>query len=828
MKPKGTITGKNNIAFSSISGEMASLTREKDWSRTSLGPIKDWPQSLLILVNIVLNSRFPMLLMWGPDLLTFYNDGFRPSLGQNGKHPHMLGMRADEAWTEIWDTLKPLFDQVLSGGEAIWSQDQLVPIYRNGKIEDVYWTYSYSPVNDESGKINGLLVTCVETTETVSNKKKSEESERRLRSMILQAPVSIGIFHGPDHITEIANDRALELWGRKITDVLQRPIMEVMPELKSQGIKELLDEVYNTGKIFVASERPFQILRNGKMETVYLNFSYEPLYNSAGEIDGVMAVGSDVTEQVLGHKKVEASEEKLNVVIEASELGTFELDLKTDEGNYSEMFYEIFGYSGDEKIDHRLLLDHLFEDDVQIRNSAFKEAMQTGSLSYQSRVLLRDKSLKWIEVKGKIFYDNENQPRTLIGTCRDITNEKKYRTSIEESERKFRLLADSMPQHIWTASQQGNLNYFNQSVYDYSGLSPEQLNKEGWMQIVHPDDKERNIQAWTEAVATGKDFLFEHRFRRHDGQYRWQLSRAKPQRDEQGNIQMWVGSSTDIQDQKNFREELENQVRERTAELLQLNEALKKSEERYHLMVEEVQDYAILYLNREGIVENWNTGAEKIKGYKAEEIIGRSFSNFYTEEDRQSRLPQKLLNLASETGRAIQEGWRVRKDGSLFWASVLITAVHNEKRDVIGYSKVTHDLTAKKEAENILKKQKLELEEKNEELEKANKELQSFAYISSHDLQEPLRKIQTFASRIIDTEKNNLSGSGKDLFTRMQRSAARMQKLIDDLLTYSRTHSLRKDFEKINLRTIVEDVEQNLKEEIGQAQARVEIPESCD
>ena len=101
-----------------------------------------------------------------------------------------------------------------------------------------------------------------------------------------------------------------------------------------------------------------------------------------------------------------------------------------------------------------------------------------------------------------------------------------------------------------------------------------------------------------------------------------------------------------INEQKNFRQELEKQVKERTAELLELNESLRKSEERYHLMVEEVQDYAILYLNREGIVENWNTGAEKIKGYTAKEIIGKSFSNFYTAEDRQNQLPQKLLNLA--------------------------------------------------------------------------------------------------------------------------------------------------------------------------------------
>jgi PAS domain S-box-containing protein len=697
-----TISRDSNNEFLSVRGEMAELTRTKDWSKTLVGAMSNWQQSLRTLVGLVLNSKFPMFLWWGPDLICFYNDAYRPSLGQNGKHPSILGMKAEDAWPEIWHIIKPLIDQVMNGGGATWSENQLIPIFRNGKIEDVYWTFSYSPVDDDSRKIAGVLVTCTETTDAVITKIKLEESERRLRSMILQAPVSIGIFRGKDYITEIANSRALAVWGRTEEEVLNKPILEAMPELIPQGIKQLLDDVYNTGKIFSAFEFPVQIKKKGQLQTVYVNFSYEPLYNSQGIIDGVMTVGSDVTEQVLSHKIIEASEKR------------------------------------------------------------------------------------------------------------------------------FRLLADSMPQHVWTADPHGNLNYYNQYIFNYTGLSIEQLNTGGWMQIVHPEDREKNSGEWAASVSTGKDFLFEHRFRRHDGEYRWQLSHAKPQRDEKGNIQMWVGTSTDIHDQKNFREELKKQVGERTAELVELNESLKKSEERYHLMVEEVQDYAILYLNREGIVENWNTGAEKIKGYTAKEIMGKSFSNFYTEEDRKNQLPQTLLNMAVQNGKAVQEGWRVRKDGSVFWASVVITAVHNERNEVIGFSKVTHDLTAKKEANDALQFKQHELEQKNSELEKMNKELQSFAYISSHDLQEPLRKIQTFASRIAEKEKENLSGYGKDLFKRMQNSAERMQALIDDLLAYSRTHTSERHFKKANLNDIIEKVKQDLHEEMQQKQATIHTQEICE
>src|SRR6478609_9711728 len=156
-----------NLKFLAGGGEMGELTRQKDWSKTPVGSPETWPQSLRTTLSIILNSKFPMFLWWGPELTCFYNDAYRPSLGQNGKHPSILGQRAEDAWPEIWTIIKPLIDQVLRGDEATWSEDQLIPIFRNGKLDDVYWTFSYSPVKDESDKVAGVLVTCTETTEKI-------------------------------------------------------------------------------------------------------------------------------------------------------------------------------------------------------------------------------------------------------------------------------------------------------------------------------------------------------------------------------------------------------------------------------------------------------------------------------------------------------------------------------------------------------------------------------------------------------------------------------------------------------------------------------------
>src|SRR5215207_7192094 len=155
---------------------MGELTRRFDWSKTPVGSPDKWPQSLRTTVSNLLRSKFPMFLWWGKDMIQFYNDAYRPSLGNEGKHPFALGQKGRQCWPEIWDIISPLLNQVETTGEATWMEDQLVPIYRNSKIEDVYWTYSYSSVLNDEGMHAGILVTCTETTEKVMNLKRLAES----------------------------------------------------------------------------------------------------------------------------------------------------------------------------------------------------------------------------------------------------------------------------------------------------------------------------------------------------------------------------------------------------------------------------------------------------------------------------------------------------------------------------------------------------------------------------------------------------------------------------------------------------------------------------
>jgi len=921
-----------NLQFLERGNEMGKLTREKDWSQTSIGIPETWPQSLRTILGVVLCSKFPMFLWWGPELICFYNDAYRPSLGLDGKHPSILGMKAVDAWPEIWSIIKPLIDQVLSGGEAVWSEDQLIPIFRNGNLEDVYWTFSYSPVIDEEGLVAGVLVTCSESTQKVLLHQKVEEGLNELEFAIEAAKLGTFDFN-PMTNKFTANERLLEWLGMnnstenefveafaRVKESDQVRVMQALqqcldypvggsidikftfvhPQTKSERIvhtkgrayfnddkiafrmngtmEEITEEArvqqkleeselrfrkmadsapaliwmsgtnklcsfFNSAWLQFTGRKIEEEIGNGWLDAVYsedfipCSKTYEnafdrqeefymeyrlrrhdgeyrwisdkgvPRFTSDGVFEGYIGACMDIHERVLSEAILRANEEKLSVVIEASELGMYEVDLRTDIVYCSQRFNRIFGYNDQTLFTHPEFLSHLHPDDVQIRNQSYEVSKKTGILDYQSRIIWKDQSVHWIEVKGKTFYDDNHKPRTLIGTCRDITNEKNHQQELEENqaklnliidatglgtwelniktgevnnseryfemlgyppgmkldhpqlsahlypddvkvqeaafenafatgylhyesrliwndgsihwierrgkvfydhnkqvekllgtirditderyyrqdlvdrERKFRLLADSMPQFVWTGRADGQLDYFNQSVFNYTGMSEAEVKDGGWLQIVHPDDRDENVKKWIHSVETGEHFLLEHRFRKKDGEYRWQLSRALPVRDQHGKIQMWVGTSTDIQDQKVFSHKLARQVQERTSEL----------------------------------------------------------------------------------------------------------------------------------------------EQKNLDLEKMNKELQSFAYISSHDLQEPLRKIQTFSSRIIEKELDNLSVGGKDNFRRMQLAAKRMQTLIEDLLAYSRTNTDERRFIYTDLNKIAAQVQEDLREELEQCNAVITV-----
>ena len=277
-----------------------------------------------------------------------------------------------------------------------------------------------------------------------------QENQQKLRHLLMQAPVAIAIFRGPDFVVELANEQHLQFWNRSHDEVIGRPVFEAIPEAAGQGYETILEHVLISGELWIANEQYVELIRNGKREGIWVDVIYQPLHED-GHVTGIMEVVHDVTQQVVA------------------------------------------------------------------------------------------------------------------------------RQAIETSRQRFQTLLETIPQMTWTNTLEGEVNFYNQRWYNYTGLSFEQTRDWGWQAVVHPDDLPQTLTNYQQALTTGNLFMVENRYRRADGQYRWHLNRALPLQDDEGQITGWVGTATDIDDQKRVSEELERRVTERTGELRSLNAELERS-----------------------------------------------------------------------------------------------------------------------------------------------------------------------------------------------------------------------------------------------------------
>ena len=256
---------------------------------------------------------------------------------------------------------------------------------------------------------------------------------------------------------------------------------------------------------------------------------------------------------------------------------------------------------------------------------------------------------------------------------------KRWEAALRASEEQFRSLVAAMPQIVWTAAPDGALDFYNQRWYDYTGLSYDQTKGWRWQPVIHPDDLQLCLDRWTESVRTGKVYEIEYRFRRHDGAYRWHLGRAVPLRDPQGRILRWFGTSTDIDDQKRA-------------------EAAKSE----LAAIVQSSDDAIIGKTLTGSITSWNSGAEKIFGYKAAEAIGQLIFMLCPPDrvqEENSILQRLTLGQPVEHLQTV----RMRKDGTLIDVSLTISLVRNGSGQVVGASTIARDITEIRRAEAALR-----------------------------------------------------------------------------------------------------------------------------
>ncbi|MEO5961947.1 MAG: HWE histidine kinase domain-containing protein [Thermomonas sp.] len=258
-----------------------------------------------------------MTIFWGAEGIWFYNDAFSRSIGPE-QHPGSLGLPARKVWDDIWDIIGPEVDMVMSGKGSTWNENKLVPIIRNGQREDVFWTYSYSPIDDDNAAhgVGGMLVICAETTAQVLTEQRLAAQAQRQQQQFEQAPGFICILNGPQHVFEFVNQSYVRLAGER--QFVGRPIREVMPEVSGQGFFELLDQVYASGQRHVAHNLPVRLRTAPDRDEVerYVDFIYEAILDENGSVTGIFVEGHDVTEMHLAQEAQRRQARHLQLLVD--------------------------------------------------------------------------------------------------------------------------------------------------------------------------------------------------------------------------------------------------------------------------------------------------------------------------------------------------------------------------------------------------------------------------------------------------------------------------------------------------------------------------------
>ncbi len=525
----------------------------------------------------------------------------------------------------------------------------------------------------------------------------------QLDTFVLNAPLGLAFFDTElryvrlsKHLAD-ANGQPIEAQlGRRLTDVLPNFPAEVAADYR----RVLATGEPVTDRLVV--RYPDRRTPDGRQQV--WQSSYYPVRRPDGAVFGVGVVARDITDQLRAEDAVRQSEERYRFLAETIPALVWSNgpDGRTD---YRNSRWTEYTGRPPEALDGDRAAEVVHPDDRERTADRWGRALEAGT-KYQNELRLRrsDGAYRWFLAQAVPMRDEAGRVARWFGTCTDIDDQKRLQLELRQSLDRFRALTEAIPQLVWTTDPDGRVTFFNQRWVDYTAVTVDRWQDDGWRAVLHPDDADRMTNRWAEAVRTNADwFATECRLRRaSDGQYRWHLAYAVPLRDADGRTVQWVGALTDIDSQRRQAEILERLVADRTAALTATNTAMQQ----------EVEDRR-----------------------RAEELV-----------------------------RA--------------------TAV---------------------------------------ELGRSNEELEQFAYIASHDLQEPLRKIQAFGDRLRTRNRERLDDQGKDYLDRMLKAAARMRSLIEDLLSYSRVTTKGQPFARVDLNVIADGVLSDLETRIHETDAAVDV-----
>ncbi len=619
-----------------------------------------------------------MAMLRGPEHVF---DLVNPAYLQLVGHRAILGQTVREALPDIeGQGFFELLDNVFNTGEAFTGHAVRVSFRRTPEApeETRFVDFVFQPVNDPSGQVLGIFVQGTDITDRIAAERSVQLSETRNRQILDSAIDYAIIAFDPAGKVTRWNEGAHRVLGWTEAEMLGHDASRIFtPEDRAaHRMEEEMREALGEG---AGSDERWHLRKSG--ERFWASGEMTPIRDDAGAAIGFVKVLRDRTEQHQAAQALRQSEESLRRAQSAGGVGTFSLALDRNVVSGTSEFFRIFGLTETDEVPAETIEALVLPEDAHVRSGVSTRDTQLAPLDVEYRIRRADDgAVRWIARKAEWERDADGRVRKMLGAVQDITARKADQRAIEQSAAQFETFAQTLPNHVWTSPPDGQLDWFNDRIYAYSGGSRSQLNGEGWTAIVHPDDVAEAAARWSRSLATGELYETEFRLRRADGEYRWHLARAVPIRTSDGVITRWVGTNTDIHERKLAEAE---STRDRDRIWTSINDLMAT-------------------MDRDATLRSTNPAWKRLLGYDEAALMAHRLVDFVDADDRE-RLCAALATLERGEPATAFELRLLHQDGRRFL--VAWTAEHvGDFLYLVG-----RDVTEQRAVENALRQsQKME------------------------------------------------------------------------------------------------------------------------
>ncbi|MBT1703766.1 PAS domain-containing sensor histidine kinase [Chryseosolibacter indicus] len=533
--------------------------------------------------------------------------------------------------------------------------------------EELRWIRSLGKYHHNAeGELTTLTGVSLDITSQKETEEKLRKSEERFRGTFENA--AVGISHvSPEGKWLLVNQRLCEITGYSEEELLQRTFQDITFKDDINEDVDLLRHLYN-GSIPNYSLEKRYIHKSGSI--IWVNITVAPVRDSKGKPEYFISVIEDINERKLALEKLKLSDERFRLLNKATRDAIWDWNLFTNELIWNEAVTTVLGYRTDE-VDNSInwWKERIHPDDREQVIKGIYQVINEGGSSWMDEYRFRcsDGSYKSVLDRGFVLQNHEGKSIRMLGSMQDVTERKRFEANLKEQEERFRTLANSISQLSWTANGDGWIYWYNQRWYDYTGTTFEEVQGDGWKTIVHPDHLLYTTTVLKEALDRSEPFELTFPMRRRDGFYRWFLTQAYPLKNSEGKVVQWVGTSTDIHDQKTVSEKLEILVGERTKELQRSNEDLLQfAHVTSHDLKEPVRKIKIFASRLESELQNTLSDKTKLflqkiqhsadrMGAMIEGVLAYSTVNALEQKIDQIDLNQIIRNIESDLEVVIQQ-----------------------------------------------------------------------------------------------------------------------------------------------------------------------------